>query len=183
MRVTRGLAAIAVGVDMAAGLGAAATGGLKFFRPAITGIHGAAVAVARLEGLQPEKFADVIGLAHAHAAPALHRTPTLAVFEAAGEAGLLPPSAARAAVEALRLLHALQAVLRLSTAERFDSAAAPAGLRHALLAAARRALPEEPLPDFGALERRLVESEAAARQLFDALCPPGAAQEATRRSP
>jgi hypothetical protein len=37
------------------------------------------------------------------------------------------------------------------------------------------------LPDFAALERRLVESEAAARQLFDQLCPPGgAAEEATR---
>jgi hypothetical protein len=36
-------------------------------------------------------------------------------------------------------------------------------------------LPDEPLPDFAALERRLVESEAAARQLFDELCPPAAA--------
>ena len=83
----------------------------------------------------------------------------------------------REAAAALRLLHALQAVLRLSTSDRFDPAAAPEGLRRALLAAARRALPDEPLPDFAALERRLVESEAVARQLFDQLCPPGGAVE------
>ena len=62
------LAAIAVGVDIAAGLGLAAQGGLRFFRPAIAGIYGAAAAVARLEGLQPSAFSDVFGLAHAHAA-------------------------------------------------------------------------------------------------------------------
>ena len=128
-----------------------------------------------------EFSAQFLVLAHARAVPALHRTATLAVLEAAGEAGLLEPSTAREAAAALRLLHALQAVLRLSTSDRFDPAAAPEGLRRALLAAARRALPDEPLPDFAALERRLVESEAAARQLFDQLCPPGgAAQEATR---
>lgn len=62
------LAAIAVGVDVAAGLGIAAREGLRFFRPAITGIYGAALAAARLEGLPGDKLADVIGLAHAHAA-------------------------------------------------------------------------------------------------------------------
>lgn len=61
------LTAIAVGVDVAAGLGLAASGGLRFFRPAITGIYGAALAVARLEGLTRAQFADVLGLAHAHA--------------------------------------------------------------------------------------------------------------------
>jgi 2-methylcitrate dehydratase PrpD len=62
------LSAIAVGVDVAAGLGLAASGPLRFFRPAITGIYGAALAVARIEGLAPGRFADVLGLAHAHAA-------------------------------------------------------------------------------------------------------------------
>ena len=56
------LTALAVGVDIACGLGLAATSGLSFFRPAITGIYGAAVAVARIEGLPPERFADVLGL-------------------------------------------------------------------------------------------------------------------------
>jgi 2-methylcitrate dehydratase PrpD len=62
------LAAIAVGVDVAAGLGVAASGPLRFFRPAVTGIYGAALAVARIEGVPAERFADVLGLAHAHAA-------------------------------------------------------------------------------------------------------------------
>jgi len=62
------LSAIAVGVDIASGLGLAARGGLRFFRPAITGIYGAAAAVARLDGLAAGAFADVFGLAHAHAA-------------------------------------------------------------------------------------------------------------------
>lgn len=62
------LAAIAVGVDVAAGLGLAASSGLTFFRPAIAGIHGAALAVARIEGLSRARMADVLGMAHAHAA-------------------------------------------------------------------------------------------------------------------
>ena len=64
----RVLTAIAVGVDVAAGLGVAAAGPLRFFRPAITGVYGAALAVARIEGLDAARFADVLGLAHAHAA-------------------------------------------------------------------------------------------------------------------
>ncbi|MCX8102093.1 MAG: bifunctional [glutamine synthetase] adenylyltransferase/[glutamine synthetase]-adenylyl-L-tyrosine phosphorylase [Geminicoccaceae bacterium] len=129
-----------------------------------------------------EFTAQYLVLAHAAEHPQLHRTATLAVLETAGELGLLPPSAAREACAALRLLHALQAVLRLSTADRFDPATAPAGLKHALLAAARKALPDEPLPDFSSLERRLVESQAQARQLFDQLCPPGGAPEERARS-
>ena len=62
------LAAIAVGVDIAAGLGIAASGPLRFFRPAITGVYGAAAAVARIEGFSESQFFDVFGLAHAHAA-------------------------------------------------------------------------------------------------------------------
>ena len=62
------LAAVAVGVDVAAGLGVAATSGLRFFRPAIAGVYGAALAVARIRRLPPDAYADVLGLAHAHAA-------------------------------------------------------------------------------------------------------------------
>jgi glutamate-ammonia-ligase adenylyltransferase len=122
-----------------------------------------------------EFAAQFLVLAHSHDQPTLHSTSTLTVLDRAGELGLLPPPVAREAARTLRLLHALQAVLRLSTTERFDPANAPPGLRSALLTAARRVLPDEPLPDFAALERRLVESEAAARQLFDELCPPAAA--------
>lgn len=55
------LVALAVGVDVAAGLGVAATSPLAFFRPATAGCIGAALAVARLEGV--EALADVLGLA------------------------------------------------------------------------------------------------------------------------
>lgn len=44
------LAALAVGVEVAAGLGDAATSPLTFFRPATAGVMGAALAVARIDG-------------------------------------------------------------------------------------------------------------------------------------
>lgn len=62
------IAAIAVGVDIACGLGLAADSGLTFFRPATAGIFGASAAAARIAGVQASAFVDVLGLAHAHAA-------------------------------------------------------------------------------------------------------------------
>lgn len=62
------LAALAVGVDIACGLGLAATGPLRFFRPATAGLLGAALACARVAGIPPERFADVLGLAYSAAA-------------------------------------------------------------------------------------------------------------------
>lgn len=56
------LAALAVGVDVASGLGIAATSPLSFFRPATAGCIGAAMAVARIEGVEP--LDDVLGLAY-----------------------------------------------------------------------------------------------------------------------
>lgn len=56
------LTALAVGVDVASGLGLSASSGLRFFRPATAGCIGAALAVARLEGVN--SFADVLGLAY-----------------------------------------------------------------------------------------------------------------------
>lgn len=61
------LAALAVGVDIASGLGIAATGPMRFFRPATAGVIGAALAVARLDGLTREQMADVLGLAYSFA--------------------------------------------------------------------------------------------------------------------
>lgn len=64
------LTALAVGVDVASGLGIAATGPMRFFRPATAGVIGAALAVARLEGLGPPpalRFADVLGFAYSFA--------------------------------------------------------------------------------------------------------------------
>lgn len=60
------LTALSVGVDIASGLGVAATSPLKFFRPATAGCIGAAMAVARLERL--ESPADVLGLAYSFCA-------------------------------------------------------------------------------------------------------------------
>ena len=60
------LTALAVGADIASGLGIAAETGLRFFRPATVGLIGAAIAVARIEGLPREKFNDVLGLAYSH---------------------------------------------------------------------------------------------------------------------
>lgn len=56
------LAALVVGVEVAAGLGVAASSPLKFFRPATAGLMGAALAVARIDGAP---LADALGLAHA----------------------------------------------------------------------------------------------------------------------
>ena len=59
------LAALAVGVDIASGLGVAATGAMRFFRPATAGVIGAALAVARIDGAP---LADALGLAYSSAA-------------------------------------------------------------------------------------------------------------------
>jgi 2-methylcitrate dehydratase PrpD len=93
------LAAVAVGVDVAAGLGIAARSGLRFFRPAITGVYGAALAVARIRGLPRSAFADVLGLAHAHAA---------GTMQAHSEGSIALPlqfaNAARSAIHAVDLV-------------------------------------------------------------------------------
>jgi 2-methylcitrate dehydratase PrpD len=59
------LTALALGVDVAAGLGLAADSPLSFFRPATAGVVGAALAVARIDGAPLD---DTLGLAVASAA-------------------------------------------------------------------------------------------------------------------
>lgn len=61
------LAALALGVEVASGLGIAATGPMRFFRPATAGVIGAALAGARLLALPRERFASVMGLAYSFA--------------------------------------------------------------------------------------------------------------------
>ncbi|MGH7043172.1 MAG: MmgE/PrpD family protein, partial [Acetobacteraceae bacterium] len=56
------IAAVAVGIDVAVGLGLAATGGLRFFRPATAGGFGAVAAVGRLAGFGADRLADAFGL-------------------------------------------------------------------------------------------------------------------------
>lgn len=55
------LLAMALGVDVATMLGVAATGRLRFFRPATAGGMGAAAALARLEGLDATGVKDALG--------------------------------------------------------------------------------------------------------------------------
>ncbi|MDJ0977639.1 MAG: MmgE/PrpD family protein [Erythrobacter sp.] len=59
------LIALAVGVDIASGLGLAASSPLRFFRPATAGVIGATAAVARIDGAPMD---DALGLAYSSAA-------------------------------------------------------------------------------------------------------------------
>jgi len=59
------LVALAIGVDIASGLGLSVDSAMRFFRPAVTGVMGAAVAVARIDGTSIE---DALGLAYSSAA-------------------------------------------------------------------------------------------------------------------
>ncbi|WP_108811999.1 MmgE/PrpD family protein [Sphingorhabdus sp. Alg231-15] len=95
------LTALTVGVDIASGIGVAATGAMEFFRPATAGIIGAALAVARLEGLPAEKFADIMGLAYSQAAGTMQ-----AHVEASIALPLQIANASRAAITAVDLAKA-----------------------------------------------------------------------------
>jgi 2-methylcitrate dehydratase PrpD len=92
------LCALAVGVDIASGLGLVADHGLRFFRPATAGVIGAALAAARIEGVSRHQFADVLGLAYSQCAGTMqaHTEGSIALpFQMA--------NAARAAITAVDL--------------------------------------------------------------------------------
>lgn len=55
--------AIAVAVDLAAGIGVAVKSPIKFFRPANAGLFGATLAIARLRGFDPDQTKDALGYA------------------------------------------------------------------------------------------------------------------------
>ncbi|QTD55153.1 MmgE/PrpD family protein [Parasphingorhabdus cellanae] len=95
------LTALAVGVDIASGIGVAATGAMQFFRPATAGIIGAALAAARLEGVPAEKFADILGLAYSQAAGTMQ-----AHVEASIALPLQIANASRGAISAVDLAKA-----------------------------------------------------------------------------
>lgn len=95
------LTALAVGVDIASGLGIAATGPMTFFRPATAGVIGAALAVARLEGLDRNQYGDVLGLAYSHASGTMQ-----AHVEASIALPLQIANAARSAINAVDLVKA-----------------------------------------------------------------------------
>lgn len=56
------LLALAIGVDIAAYFGMAASGPVRFFRPATAGGFGATAAIARLEGLDLNEVKDALGI-------------------------------------------------------------------------------------------------------------------------
>ncbi|MBC7521026.1 MAG: MmgE/PrpD family protein, partial [Sandarakinorhabdus sp.] len=95
------LVALVVGVEIACGLGVAAETPLKFFRPATAGLIGAALACARIAGLPPERFGDVLGLAHAQCAGTMQ-----AHVEGSIALPLQVAVAARAAITAVDLVAA-----------------------------------------------------------------------------
>ncbi len=97
----RALVALAVGVDIACGLGLAATEGMRFFRPATAGLIGAALACARVAGTPPAAFADVLGLAVSQASGTMQ-----AHVEGSQALPLQIAAAARAAVTAVDLANA-----------------------------------------------------------------------------
>jgi aconitate decarboxylase len=56
------IAAVAAGIDVAAGLGVAAREGLKFFRPATSGGFGATAAIARVRGFDVDTLCHAFGI-------------------------------------------------------------------------------------------------------------------------
>jgi 2-methylcitrate dehydratase PrpD len=95
------LTALVVGVDIASGLGLSAVGPMRFFRPATTGVIAAALAVARLEGLPADLFADALGFAYSFASGTMQ-----AHVEASVALPLQIARAAEAAVRAVDLAKA-----------------------------------------------------------------------------
>jgi len=93
------LTALAVGVDIASGLGLAAETPLRFFRPATAGAIGSALAVARIDGV--EKMADVLGLAYSQCAGTMQ-----AHVEGSIALPLQIAGAARSAIAAVDLVKA-----------------------------------------------------------------------------
>ena len=55
--------ALAIAVDLAAGIGVSVTSPIKFFRPAKAGIFGATLGISHLRGLSHEKTKDALGYA------------------------------------------------------------------------------------------------------------------------
>jgi 2-methylcitrate dehydratase PrpD len=95
------LTALAVGVDIAAGLGFSADAPLTFFRPATAGCIGAALAAARIKGIGRDRLPDVLGLAYGFCAGTMQ-----AHVEGSIALPLQIANAARSAVMAVDLVKA-----------------------------------------------------------------------------
>lgn len=95
------LEALAIGVEIASGIGLCATQAMRFFRPATAGIMGAALAGARLEGLDRDQMGHALGLAYSFLAGTMQ-----AHVEASTALPLQIANAARGAVTAIDLARA-----------------------------------------------------------------------------
>ena len=77
------LLAIVLGVEVATRIGLAATGPMRFFRPAMAGAFGATAALAKLHGFGPEETANALGAVYGQISgtlqPHLEGTPLLAM--------------------------------------------------------------------------------------------------------
>ncbi|WP_176593921.1 MmgE/PrpD family protein [Sphingobium sp. EM0848] len=93
------LTALAIGVDIASGLGLSADTPLRFFRPATAGCIGSALAVARIDGV--DRLEDVLGLAYSQCAGTMQ-----AHVEGSIALPLQIAGAARAAIAAVDLVKA-----------------------------------------------------------------------------
>ncbi len=108
-----------------------------------------------------EFLAQYLVLLHAHAEPGLLGQSTAGVFVRAFEAGLLTAEETDDLVAALRLQHAVAAVVRLTVDGTFAPEGAPEALQAAVLAAAQAALEDDQAAiDLAALERQLVALQA-----------------------
>ena len=101
----RFLTALMVGVEVAAVLGLAAKTALMFFRPATTGVFGAAAAIASLRGYDREQVLQTFGYALSQTAGTMQAheegKPTLAIqLAAAARAGLVSADLARSGIPA-----------------------------------------------------------------------------------
>jgi glutamate-ammonia-ligase adenylyltransferase len=125
-----------------------------------------------------EFLAQFLQLRFAPEHPSLPTTRTDDTFLRATAGGLLEPDDGMALVEAARLYHRLQAVLRLSVQENFDPGRGPAGLRQALVRAANRDATAPPSQEqgFKELEQTLVATQARVSRIFEALCPSASGQ-------
>lgn len=95
------LDALAAGVEVAVAFAGMAGGGPRFFRPSTSGGMGAAMAVARLAGLEPDMAGHALGLAYAQLQGTMQ-----AHWEGSGALALQVGAAARAAVTAVALAQA-----------------------------------------------------------------------------
>ena len=112
--------------------------------------------------LDVEFLAQSLVLRHAGAHPDLGGLPTVAVFEAARERGLLGHGDATLLAEAALLYTDVMQLTRLAVEGLFDPAKGGEGLRRRIAAACG-------LPDFATLERHLAETAMAVRDRFGAL--------------